>query len=215
MKRASILALVVILIAIPSPARAFDPWEWLSDFSGAGPFRGDTWPGVNATLCRQDAKWKPSPIGKDGASPESTIMPCVYFDVGLFVDDDDDTQGYPTVHVKLSDFGVNARLRDWLDAGVGVGILRITNERTAIVKNQLTITPFRVVWRPHLLVSQARRHHLEGLVGIYAKGIYIPGSLTGADFGQIPPPGVEAFHVPHDFLWSGGLILDLTALFHR
>jgi hypothetical protein len=52
------------LIGSPRPAAADGFWGWLEDLSGPGPFKGTT---LLATFCRQDGRFQPTPIAREGA----------------------------------------------------------------------------------------------------------------------------------------------------
>jgi len=211
MTRSVILAALVMTIAFPASAGAWDFWTWLSDFSGPGPFSG-TFFALTGTVCRQGDRWKPSPIAKDSEAHEEVIV-CIYFDRESFHDDADPSRGYPDLRIRANDIGASLRVRDWLDVGAGMGWLSITDTTSDTTRSRFVMSPVRVVVRPLLLfLPEKGRHRSFGILSFYWKDIYVPGVIRGRDFGQKPPSDLNEFRASHDVVHAYGLTLDLTAL---
>jgi hypothetical protein len=228
---------VAFVLAQPTPAAA-GFWAWLSSLSPPGPFTApyDVLPPVLATVCVQDRRLKPSPIGLDRDAHDDVlrsrdssgsakshwhpVLPCTYVEWATFKSDPEENPDYPEIRVNLVDIGVSARLHDGLDIGGGFGWVWFRHDndasRTDVTRRKLAITPIRVVVRPLLFVlPETKFSRWAGAFSVYWKDVWISGPIHGGEFGQRVRPGESEFREGSPLATSFGFTVDLTALLPR
>ena len=198
------------VLAQPQPAAA-GFWDWLEEFSGPGPFTGFT---LLGTECWKDKVLQHSPIASEGVEANAPIptLRCLFLDLSRFHADQDPDQGYPALSVWLTDFGGSLRIADGLDIGAGIGVMAFGGDTVPDAK--LVLSPIRIVARPIVLATpRSSRRDWQGFFNIYWKQTFVPGDLTGDEFGQVPPPGTPKFSLKGgELLGSFGVAIDVTSL---
>jgi hypothetical protein len=223
------------LLAFPPPARA-DIWDWLSEFSGPGPFHANYKnsfpPNTLVTLCpgNGDVNGRPhTTITGDGGK-----IPCVYVDFRNLINSPDQKGGednFPNqVKIVAYDFGVAFDLEHRIQVGAGAGFMHFNSQDTvhpgqSVVRNRFDITLFRLTAQPlQFIPVHAGRdgwkqgwkngwkdNKYAGLLKFYVKYTVVPGDLDGSDFG-IP---TSTFSASNDVLFSRGFFVDFGELFRR
>jgi hypothetical protein len=201
---ALVIGVSVACVMAPAQPAAAGFWDWLEEFSGPGPFTGYT---ITGTACFDGdfLAFDTTP------STSSTPIGCIYADKSWFQVDADPHQGYPEVSLTLFDIGAGLRIAGGLDLSAGFGYVGFfTNENNDPAPgNRMTITPIRIVARPIVLLGS--RNRWAGVLNVHWKQTFIPGSYSGDDFGQIPPPGMPKFlSTGGELLGQFGVGIDLT-----
>ena len=228
---------LLTLLACPPPARA-DFWDWLSEFSGPGPFHARL-PNLMFDICPGDAQpfneqgrlldsGEPSPFLRDFDEPAASTLrsdngkgiarvpKCIYADLRFFENRPDDNFGVPGVKVDFYQAGLSVRLHHAIGLGFGGGAMRVSSPGSPDAWQPMLTAP-RVVIKPLLIYGSAeywRKHnrlHLAfSTVKYYVKEDIILGHVTGQDFGAQPGSPNSSFDIQNDRVFSTGFVVDIS-----
>lgn len=218
MKRAlSLVGMALITLLFPAPARA-DVWDWLSEFSGPGPFHTRN---LNLmTPCVEEIK----ATSEEAMKPVSVSQPktCWWVDYRSFTnkpDQDDFRAGRVDIHV--TEAGASVKVHRAIDIGFGAGAMFFDSDNGEPFTRAVLTVP-RVVITPALLFgsdsdwttsSSTRLRRLKSFaktVKYYFKENIVLGPLSQEDFGLTPTQ--SNFKVTNDRVFSSGFILDLNEI---
>ncbi|MEQ1912598.1 MAG: hypothetical protein ABMA15_27510 [Vicinamibacterales bacterium] len=222
MRRSILLVILPLLLLVPSrSAQASGFWDWMQEWSGPGPFVGKGHhPPILVNLCPEEYRAVGSPA--DSRS-------CLYFDLRRLETDANDNFPVP-VSVTLVDVGVTTkahvwRLRDSVEVGYGVGLMRATSGELGTLggktMTKFTFTVPRVTVKPLIaIVEIADRDQQQGrstarkLLSVpkaFLGASVIAGTMNSEQLGV--PDGVHHFSNSWEVVLSRGIFFDFGELF--
>lgn len=188
-------------------------WGWLEDFSGPGPFKGESLELFK--LCQTaktgaattDARGEPGVEGATipgisrnwsvGTTRKNTW--CLWADQRFFNVPEDKGQGYPNIQAYMFDQGVSYSVLRFVSVGAGVGLTRFVSHPTAgsdLGTYRFTITPVRITVHPlnFFFAIKNPRSDRQQIISnalsvpqfYWKPWVCFPGKLEGNDFGQVP-----------------------------
>ncbi len=240
MKRAfSVLWMVLLTtLSFPQPARA-DFWDWLSEFSGPGPFHA-RYPNLMFDICPGETfavdKQGKQILNEDGTPKKNTLLrdfetplpssttkegvprvpKCIYSDLRFFENRPDDNFGVRNVKVDFYQAGVSVRLHHAIGLGFGGGAMRISTPgnpdawQGMLTAPRVVVKPLLIYGSPEFWERNGWLHLLASSVKYYVKEDIILGHVTGKDFGAPPGSANAEFDFLNDRVFSTGFVVDIS-----
>ena|SRR5437773_5520058 len=199
MTRLRLLLLVAAFAAVPSAARAQDGiMEWIERLSGPGKFFGVVG-GVRVGCVFGEKDKLDSCLADRGDIQRMLVIRAGWLWTGEKRRFDATPDDKRPVHMILVDPVYMFRLHPMVDVGAGAGFMTFSGDGFDTF-SRFIVTPFSVTYTP----AGTRSRFIQ----LHAQGQIVTKGFTAAEFGS-----TANYSKGTEFLWSGGIIFNVGALF--